>query len=68
MGISDQMSHYNVHRSVPKTLIQHPIRWVAARGIGRRARGLSKGFGECRAALLSAARGVRDRTRSAISA
>lgn len=29
-GIGDHMSHYNVNVSVPKTLIQHLIRWVAA--------------------------------------
>jgi len=28
-GIGDQMSHYNVNASVPKTLIQHLIRWCA---------------------------------------
>ena len=27
-GVGDQMSHYNVNASVPKTLIQHLIRWV----------------------------------------
>lgn len=26
-GVGDQMSHYNVNVSVPKTLIQHLIRW-----------------------------------------
>jgi NAD+ synthase (glutamine-hydrolysing) len=31
-GVGDQMSHYNVNGSVPKTLIQHLIRWVAASG------------------------------------
>jgi NAD+ synthase (glutamine-hydrolysing) len=30
-GVGDQMSHYNVNASVPKTLIQHLIRWVAER-------------------------------------
>jgi NAD+ synthase (glutamine-hydrolysing) len=30
-GVGDQMSHYNVNSSVPKTLIQHLIRWEAAR-------------------------------------
>ncbi|MGA0716032.1 MAG: NAD(+) synthase, partial [Gemmobacter sp.] len=30
-GVGDHMSHYNVNASVPKTLIQHLIRWVAAR-------------------------------------
>ena len=28
-GVGDQMSHYAVNASVPKTLIQHVIRWVA---------------------------------------
>jgi NAD+ synthase (glutamine-hydrolysing) len=28
-GVGDQMSHYNVNASVPKTLIQHLIGWVA---------------------------------------
>jgi NAD+ synthase (glutamine-hydrolysing) len=28
-GVGDQMSHYNVNSSVPKTLIQYLIRWVA---------------------------------------
>ncbi len=27
-GVGDQMSHYNVNGGVPKTLIQHLIRWV----------------------------------------
>ena len=30
-GVGDQMSHYNVNASVPKTLIQHLIRWTIAR-------------------------------------
>nr|WP_322097672.1 NAD(+) synthase [Nakamurella alba] len=29
-GVGDQMSHYNVNTGVPKTLIQHLIRWVAS--------------------------------------
>lgn len=29
-GVGDHMSHYNVNASVPKTLIQHLIRWVVA--------------------------------------
>jgi NAD+ synthase (glutamine-hydrolysing) len=29
-GVGDQMSHYNVNASVPKTLIQHLVRWVVA--------------------------------------
>lgn len=31
-GVGDQMSHYNVNASVPKTLIQHLVRWVARSG------------------------------------
>lgn len=29
-GVGDQMSHYNVNGALPKTLIQHLIRWVAS--------------------------------------
>jgi NAD+ synthase (glutamine-hydrolysing) len=29
-GVGDQMAHYNVNSGVPKTLIQHLIRWVVA--------------------------------------
>ncbi|MCS6890867.1 MAG: NAD(+) synthase [Rhodovarius sp.] len=32
-GVGDQMSHYNVNAGLPKTLIQHIIRWVIAQGI-----------------------------------
>ncbi len=32
-GVGDQMSHYNVNASVPKTLIQHLIRWVIQAGM-----------------------------------
>jgi NAD+ synthase (glutamine-hydrolysing) len=31
-GVGDQMSHYNVNSGIPKTLIQHLIRWVIASG------------------------------------
>jgi NAD+ synthase (glutamine-hydrolysing) len=31
-GVGDQMSHYNVNVSVPKTLIQYLIRWLIATG------------------------------------
>ena len=31
-GVGDQMSHYHVNASVPKTLIQYLIRWVAESG------------------------------------
>jgi NAD+ synthase (glutamine-hydrolysing) len=33
-GVGDQMSHYAVNAGVPKTLIQHLIRWVIADGAG----------------------------------
>ena len=31
-GVGDQMSHYNVNGGVPKTLMQHLIRWVSTSG------------------------------------
>lgn len=31
-GVGDQMSHYNVNGGIPKTLIQHLIRWVIGTG------------------------------------
>ncbi|MBN9186351.1 MAG: NAD(+) synthase, partial [Microbacterium sp.] len=31
-GVGDQMSHYAVNSGVPKTLIQHVIRWVISAG------------------------------------
>src|SRR3954452_15857881 len=31
-GVGDQMSHYGVNSGVPKTLIQHLIRWVIGTG------------------------------------
>ena len=31
-GVGDQMSHYNVNGGVPKTLMQHLIRWVISTG------------------------------------
>ena len=31
-GVGDQMSHYDVNAGVPKTLIQHLIRWVVGTG------------------------------------
>lgn len=33
-GVGDQMSHYGVNSGVPKTLMQHLIRWVIAEGEG----------------------------------
>ncbi len=32
-GVGDQMSHYGVNAGVPKTLIQHLIRWVVGEGL-----------------------------------
>ena len=32
-GVGDQMSHYNVNGGVPKTLIQHVLRWVVGEGL-----------------------------------
>jgi NAD+ synthase (glutamine-hydrolysing) len=32
-GVGDHMSHYSVNASVPKTLIQYIIRWVAEEGV-----------------------------------
>lgn len=32
-GVGDQMSHYNVNAGIPKTLIQHLIRWVIDAGL-----------------------------------
>ena len=29
-GVGDQMAHYNINAGVPKTLIQHLIRWVVS--------------------------------------
>ncbi len=31
-GVGDQMSHYSVNAGVPKTLVQHLIRWVISSG------------------------------------
>ena len=31
-GVGDQMAHYGVNAGIPKTLIQHLIRWVVAGG------------------------------------
>ncbi len=31
-GVGDQMSHYNVNCGVPKTLVQHLVRWVVTSG------------------------------------
>ncbi|EHH67799.1 NAD(+) synthase [Gluconobacter morbifer] len=40
-GVGDQMSHYNVNAGMPKTLIQHVIRWLAKEGgLGERTAGV----------------------------
>ena len=31
-GVGDQMSHYNVNAGMPKTMIQHLIRWIVSSG------------------------------------
>ena len=31
-GVGDHMSHYNVNAGLPKTLMQHQIRWIADQG------------------------------------
>lgn len=46
-GVGDQMSHYNVNGGIPKTLIQHLIRWVIASGQ------FSDEVGQTLAAILS---------------
>lgn len=33
-GVGDQMAHYNVNAGLPKTLIQHVIRWAAKKEAG----------------------------------
>ncbi|MBA3020785.1 NAD(+) synthase [Propionicimonas sp.] len=38
-GVGDQMSHYNVNGGVPKTLMQHLIRWVISSALFDRAVG-----------------------------
>ena len=42
-GVGDHMSHYNVNASVPKTLIQYLVRWVAeTKQLGEDAHGGSE--------------------------
>ena len=41
-GVGDQMSHYNVNAGVPKTLIQHLIRWVVSSGQFEAGAGVNK--------------------------
>ncbi len=48
-GVGDQMSHYNVNGSVPKTLIQYLIRWVVA------SRQFDGGTNEVLASILATA-------------
>ena len=44
-GVGDQMSHYAVNTGVPKTLIQHVIRWVIAARARGRTTALDRGGG-----------------------
>jgi NAD+ synthase (glutamine-hydrolysing) len=46
-GVGDQMAHYNVNAGVPKTLIQHLIRWVIS------SRQFSADVGETLDAILA---------------
>ncbi len=46
-GVGDQMSHYNVNAGVPKTLIQHLIRWVVS------SRQFAPAVGETLSAILA---------------
>jgi NAD+ synthase (glutamine-hydrolysing) len=41
-GVGDQMSHYNVNAGVPKTLMQHLIRWVVSSGQFEQGAGINK--------------------------
>ena len=50
-GVGDHMSHYAVNASVPKTLIQHVIRWVADKD--RLGRGASEVLREILATPIS---------------
>jgi NAD+ synthase (glutamine-hydrolysing) len=45
-GVGDQMSHYNVNGGIPKTLIQHLIRWVIT------SRQFDRAVGETLGAIL----------------
>jgi NAD+ synthase (glutamine-hydrolysing) len=69
-GVGDHMSHYNPNGGAPKTLIQHLIRWTAARG------GFEPAVGKVLNAIVAAeispelvpadASGVVQRTESAV--
>ncbi|GAA1732226.1 NAD(+) synthase [Microbacterium paludicola] len=48
-GVGDHMSHYAVNSGVPKTLMQHLIRWVVAEG---EAQGVSPGEAEVLQSVL----------------
>src|SRR5829696_2511190 len=41
-GVGDQMSHYNVNAGVPKTLMQHLVRWVVSSGQFEHGAGVNK--------------------------
>ncbi len=51
-GVGDQMSHYNVNSSVPKTLIQHLIRWMIDAGANEATGGQSSRHVEATRSVL----------------
>ncbi|MEZ3162077.1 NAD(+) synthase [Microbacterium sp. BWT-B31] len=51
-GVGDHMSHYAVNTGVPKTLIQHLIRWVISHGSGEGAAQLSREAAEVLQSVL----------------
>ena len=51
-GVGDQMSHYGVNAGVPKTLMQHLIRWVVSSGQLEPA-GTSGGVNDVLTAILT---------------
>jgi len=68
-GVGDQMSHYNVNASLPKTLIQHLVRWqVEKRELGAEAGAVLQSIlqAEISPELVPAADGVPQSTELAI--
>jgi NAD+ synthase (glutamine-hydrolysing) len=64
-GVGDQMSHYNVNASVPKTLIQYLIRWVIASASSTRRQRRAAGHPRHRDLAGAGAGGRRGRGRPA---
>ena len=54
-GVGDQMSHYNVNASVPKTLIRYLIGWVAKSGHFEHAVARTGQIGGCDEAVVASA-------------